>query len=118
MARSYKEYTLVADQEKLTQFGLTAAQIGMKLNPMQQREVFTKITNGNDTFDVYIDVEQTEHKTIDDLLDETVQSPFGMEIPISEFVKVDEGTSSDTVSRRNGKVFSSVICYINSKRHS
>ncbi len=33
LARTYKEYTLVANQEKLTQFGLTTAQIGMELNP-------------------------------------------------------------------------------------
>ena len=58
LARTYKEYTLVANQEKLTQFGLTTAQIGMKLNPMKQREVLTKITNGNDTIDVFIDVEE------------------------------------------------------------
>ena len=66
LARTYKEYTLVADQEKLTQFGLTTAQIGMELNPMKQREVLTKITDGNNTIDVYIDEEETEHKTIDE----------------------------------------------------
>ncbi len=70
---------------------------------MKQREVLTKITNGNNTIDVFIDVEKKEHKTIDDLLQETVQSPFGMEVPISEFVEVNEGTSSDTVSRKTGK---------------
>jgi hydrophobic/amphiphilic exporter-1 (mainly G- bacteria), HAE1 family len=115
LARTYKEYTLVANQEKLTQFGLTTAQIGMELNPMKQREVLTKITNGNDTIDVFIDVEEKEHKTIDDLLKETVQSPFGMEVPISEFVEVKEGTSSDTVSRRNGKVFASVSATLTAK---
>ena len=115
LARTYKEYTLVANQEKLTQFGLTTAQIGMELNPMKQREVLTKITNGNDTIDVFIDVEKKEHKTIDDLLQETVQSPFGMEVPISEFVEVNEGTSSDTVSRRNGKVFASVTATLTAK---
>lgn len=112
LARTYKEYTLVADQEKLTQFGLTTAQIGMELNPMKQREVLTKITDGNNTIDVYIDAGEKEHKTIDELLDETVQSPFGMEVPISEFVEVQEGTSSDTVSRRNGKIFASISATI------
>ncbi|QUW22781.1 efflux RND transporter permease subunit [Sporosarcina sp. Marseille-Q4063] len=115
LARTYKEYTLVANQEMLTQFGLTTAQIGMELNPMKQREVLTKITNGNDSIDVFIDVEEKEHKTIDDLLKETVQSPFGMEVPISEFVEVKEGTSSDTVSRRNGKVFASVTATLTAK---
>lgn len=115
LAQTYKEYTLVTDQEKLTQFGLTTAQIGMELNPMKQQEVLTKITNGNETIDVHITAEEKEHKTIDELLEVKVQSPFGMEVPISEFVEVKEGTTSDTVSRRDGKIFASVSATITAK---
>lgn len=115
LAKSYKEYTLIADQEKLTQLGLTTAQIGMELNPMKQREVLTKITDGKNTIDVFVDVEEKEHKTIDELIEGTVQSPFGMEVPISELVEVKEGTTSDTVSRRNGKIFASVSGTITEK---
>lgn len=116
LAKTFNEYTLVADQEKLTQYGLTAAQIGLELNPMKQRDVLTKITNGNNTIDVIIDeAEGKEHKTIDELLKEKVQSPLGMEVAVSELVEVKEGTTSDTVSRRNGKIFASVSGTITEK---
>ena len=61
-------------------------------------------------------LKKNEHKTIDDLLKETVQSPFGMEVPISEFVEVKEGTSSDTVSRKNGKAFRKCFRYNNRQK--
>lgn len=115
LAKSYEEYTLVANQEKLTQFGLTTAQVGMELNPTKQREVLTKITKDDNTIDVYIDAEKKEHNTINELLDEKIQSPLGMEVSISELVKVEKGTTSDTVSRRDGKVFASVSATITEK---
>lgn len=115
LAKNYKEYTLVADQEKLTQYGLTAAQIGMELNPMKQKEVLTKITNGIQSIDVFIHDEGKEHDSIDTLLKEKVTSPLGMEVEVSELMKVEEGTTSDTVSRRNGKVFASVTGTITEK---
>ncbi len=115
LAKNYKEYTLVANQEKLTQYGLTAAQIGMELNPMKQREVLTKITNGNQSIDVILQDEEKEHRSIDALMKEKITSPLGMEVEISELVSVEEGTTSDTVSRRNGKVFASVTGTITEK---
>ncbi|MBB4824332.1 HAE1 family hydrophobic/amphiphilic exporter-1 [Sporosarcina luteola] len=115
LARTYKEYTLVADQEKLTQYGLTTAQIGMILYPNKQQEVITKLEDGKKSIDVLVDDAKKEHKTIEELLEEKVQTPFGIEIPISEVVELKEGTTSDTVSRRDGKLFASVSAEIVTK---
>lgn len=41
--KTYAEYTLVADQEKLSKMGLTAAQIGMGLSNQHDRPVLTTI---------------------------------------------------------------------------
>ena len=43
IAKTYAEYTLVADQEKLSKMGLTAAQIGMGLSNQHDRPVLTTI---------------------------------------------------------------------------
>ena len=108
LSKSYKEFTFKVDEDKLAQYGLTTAQIGMKLNPNVQREVLTTITNDEQTVDVYIDQQVKSQTSVDDLLDETVATPLGIEVPISELVTVEEGTSSDTVNRREGKIFASV----------
>ncbi|NYF25259.1 efflux RND transporter permease subunit [Sporosarcina sp. JAI121] len=115
LSTNYKEYTLVANQEKLTQYGLTAAQVGMGLYPNNQQEVLTKIEEDNKTIEVLINEEKKEHQTIDDLLKEKIQSPLGMEIAISELVDVQEGTTSDTISRKDGKLFASVSGEITTK---
>ncbi len=77
--------------------------------------MLTKIEEGNKTIEVLIDQEKKEHKTIEELLKEKVQSPLGMEIAISELVDVQEGTTSDTISRKDGKLFASVSAEITTK---
>ncbi|MFF2752334.1 efflux RND transporter permease subunit [Psychrobacillus sp. NPDC058041] len=107
LSKSYKEYTFVVDKEKLTQYGLTTAQIGMKLNPNVPREVLTTITKDDQTVDVYIDQQKEKPSSVDDLLKQTIATPVGLEVPISELVTIQKGKSSDTVSRREGKIFAS-----------
>ena len=53
-------------------------------------------------------VEKEEYESINDLTDKTIQSPLGIEVPIKDVVEVQEGKTSDTVSRRDGKVFAQV----------
>ncbi len=115
LSRTYKEYTLEADAEKLTQAGLTTAQIGGVLYPDSQKDVLTKLDDNGKSIDVIIHKETKKLDTIDDLLKQTVPSPLGMEIPVSELVTVKEGTTSDTVSRRDGKLYASVTADITSK---
>lgn len=115
LAKSYKEYTLVPDQEKLSHYGLTTGQVGMVLYPDQQKEVLTTLGKGKEKIEVLLHEEEKEQHSIDDLLKEKVASPLGMEIPISELVTVEKGTTSDTVARRDGKLYASVSASITTK---
>ncbi|MGR3762687.1 efflux RND transporter permease subunit [Rossellomorea sp. NS-SX7] len=108
ISESYDEYSLVADQEKLSQYGLTAGQIAMELGQTRQRPVLTTIEKDGEDVNVYLDVEKEEYESIEDLTGKTIQSPLGMEVPIEDVVKVEEGETSDTVSRRDGKVYAKV----------
>jgi hydrophobic/amphiphilic exporter-1 (mainly G- bacteria), HAE1 family len=108
ISESYDEYSLVADQEKLSQYGLTAGQIAMELGQTRQRPVLTTIEKDGEDVNVYLDVEKEEYESIEDLTGKTIQSPLGMEVAIEDVVKVEEGETSDTVSRRDGKVFAQV----------
>lgn len=115
VSNTYEEYTLVADQDKLSELGLTAAQIGMELSNMGQRQVLTTVENGGKEVNVYIEVEKEKYGNISDLTDKTIQSPLGMEVPIKDVIKVEEGNTSDTVSRRDGRIFASVSGEITTK---
>ncbi|WP_226580382.1 efflux RND transporter permease subunit [Halobacillus litoralis] len=108
LSESYEEYTLIADQEKMSQLGLTAAQLGMELNPNQERPKITTIQQDGEELQVYLEVEKDNFASIEDLTDKEVQSPLGTSVAIGELVEVEEGTTEDTISRRNGKVYANV----------
>ena len=107
-SESYDEYSFIADQEKLSELGLTAGQIAMELGQTRQRPVLTTIEKDGEEVNVYLDVEKEEYESINDLTNKTIQSPLGIEVPIKDVVEVQEGKTSDTVSRRDGKVFAQV----------
>lgn len=108
IAESYEEYTLVADQEKLSQLGLTAGQVAMALAPERDRPVLTTVEKDGEDLNVYVQVEKESVDSVNDLTNKTVQSPLGSSVKIEDVMDVKEGTTSDTVSRRDGKIFVSV----------
>lgn len=112
---TYEEYTLVADQEKLSQLGLTPAQVGMELAGNGQRQVLTTIENDGKEMNVYLEVEKDEYEDINELTDKTIQSPMGLTVPIKDVVKIKEGNTSDTVTRRDGRIYASVSAEITTK---
>ncbi|HZH61232.1 MAG TPA: efflux RND transporter permease subunit [Metabacillus sp.] len=105
ISETYEEYTFVANQEELSKLGLTAAQIGMELSQTRERPVLTKIEKDGKELNVYIQVEEETVETIDDLTEKTIQSPLGQEVKIGDVVDVQEGDTSDTVTRRDGKIY-------------
>jgi hydrophobic/amphiphilic exporter-1 (mainly G- bacteria), HAE1 family len=109
LSEAYEEYTLVADHEKLSQLGLTAAQVGLTLAGEGQREVLTTVEQDGKELNVYLEAEnRNSYENIEELLNTTVTSPLGMEIPISELVTVKEGTTADTITRQDGKIYADV----------
>ncbi|MEI5909570.1 efflux RND transporter permease subunit [Bacillus spongiae] len=112
---TYEEYTLVADQQKLSKLGLTAAQVGMELSQQRQRPVFTTVEKDGEDVNVYIEVEKEEYSSIEDLTEKTIMSPLGIEVPINEVVEVVEGKTSDTVTRRDGRLYVEVSGEVTSK---
>ncbi|MEH7301478.1 efflux RND transporter permease subunit [Neobacillus drentensis] len=115
ISATYDEYTLVANQEKLSQLGLTAAQIGMELSANGQRQVLTTIKKDNKELNVYVDVEKKGYSDIHELTDKTLTSPLGVNVPIKDVVEIKEGNTSDTIKRRDGRIYTNVTGEIKTK---
>ncbi|PLR95412.1 efflux RND transporter permease subunit [Bacillus sp. T33-2] len=115
ISEEYEEYTIVADQEKLSKLGLTAAQIGMELAGDRQRPVLTTIEHEGKDINVYVEAAANEYKDVNDLTGKTIRSPLGVEVPIKEVAEVKEGSTSDTVTRRDGRFFADVTAEITTK---
>lgn len=112
LSESYEEYTLVTDHERLSELGLTAAQIGMELGQNREQPVITTIERDGNEMNVYLEIEKEDISSIDDLTEKEVTSPTGQTIAISEVVEVEEGTTEDTITRRDGRVYASVSAEI------
>jgi len=112
LSKTYEQYTFVADQEKLSQFGLVAGQIAMELSPQRVRPVLTQIEEEGKRYNVYVAVEQAEYRSVEDILDKKLRSPLGFEVPIREVAQVEEGTSPNSIARQNGKMVVNVTANI------
>ncbi|MFS0872269.1 efflux RND transporter permease subunit [Paenibacillus xylanilyticus] len=112
LSDTYGQYTLVADQEKLSSLGLTAGQLAMALSPAQERSVLTEVDIDNKTYKVYVETDQKTFDSIADIENEKVTSPLGIEVPIKDVAKVEEGTSPNSIMRIDGKVVAQVSANI------
>lgn len=108
LSENYAQYTLVADQEKLSKLGLTAGQIAMELSPVRSRPVLTTVTAEGKEYQVYVNADITEFQTITDIENHTIASPLGISVPLKDVVKVEEGTSPNTITRQDGKLYANV----------
>jgi len=104
LSRTYGQYTIAADQAKLSKFGLTAGQIAMKLSPVRQQPVLTQVNVDGQTYDVVVEVDAAEYRTARDIENETVDSPLGVPVRIGDVAAIEEGTSPNTISRQNGRM--------------
>ncbi|WP_127587782.1 efflux RND transporter permease subunit [Paenibacillus koleovorans] len=115
LSKTYEQYTLVADQHKLSQLGLTAGQVAMSLSPVRQRPELTDVKVEGKTYKVYVNVEQTQYNSIADIENKTIKSPLGVEVPLKDVVKVEKSTSSNSVTHKNGKLYVDVTANITVK---
>ncbi|MGQ8873503.1 efflux RND transporter permease subunit [Paenibacillus sp. TSA_86.1] len=109
---TYGQSTLVADQEKLSKLGLTAGQLAMALSPVRERPVLTEVDIDNKTYKVYVETDNKTFSSIKDIENETVTSPLGIQVPIKDVAKVEEGTSPNSIMRIDGKVVVQVTANI------
>ncbi|MEK3711182.1 surfactin resistance protein SrfP [Bacillus sp. FSL K6-1005] len=108
LSSTYDEYTFVADQEKLSKLGLTASQITKALMSETAQDPLTTVKKDGKELDVNIKTEKDEYKSVKDLENKKITSATGKEVKIGDVAKVKEGTTSDTVSKRDGKVYADV----------
>ncbi|MFG6146912.1 efflux RND transporter permease subunit [Halobacillus sp. B23F22_1] len=114
VSESYEEYQLVIDHDRLSESGLTAGQVGMELNESPARSVVTTVTENGEELDVYVASDNEEYQAIEDLTAKELQTASGETITIDEVVDIEEGTTADTVTRRDGQVYASVSASITS----
>lgn len=104
LKEAYEQYTIVADQEKLSSLGLTAGQIAMKLSPAGTRPVLTEVEMDGKNYKVYIETDKDTYSSIQEMEAATLTSPLGITVPIGQVAKIENGSSPDSITRMDGKM--------------
>ncbi|WP_099159805.1 efflux RND transporter permease subunit [Virgibacillus ndiopensis] len=112
ISEAYDQYTLVANQEKLSKYGLTAGQIGMNLSDNGESPVLTTVKNDGEELNVYVEVEKQAYDNIDDVKNTEIETPLGTSVAIEDVMEVEEGKSPDTIQRRQGKMYASITAKV------
>jgi HAE1 family hydrophobic/amphiphilic exporter-1 len=108
LSATYEQYRLVANQEKLSQNGLTAGQIAMALSPVRERPVLTTIEKDGEQFNVYVKVESKTYTSKADLENVKLTSQLGTEVALKDVVTIEEGESPNTITRRDDRIYAEV----------
>ncbi|MCX7570020.1 efflux RND transporter permease subunit [Tumebacillus sp. DT12] len=115
LSKSYEQYTLVANQQQLSKLGLTAGLVAMKLTPPRGRTELTNIEIDGKSYPVYLNVNQEEYKSIGDIENSLLTSPVRGAVPIKDVVTVETGTSPDTITRKDGRMYVEIKADITAK---
>ncbi|MGM0965569.1 MAG: efflux RND transporter permease subunit [Bacillota bacterium] len=108
LSEKYDEYTFNEDQEKLAKLGLTASQIAQAIAPQNSETTLTKVTEDGKELDVNLQTEKDEYKSKKDLENKKITTPTGQEVRIGDVVKVKDGSTANTVTKRDGKIYAEV----------
>ncbi|ABO68217.1 MULTISPECIES: efflux RND transporter permease subunit [Geobacillus] len=115
MSARFEEYTLVADQKKLSEFGLTAAQIAAALSENGERQAIATVKQDGEDLNVYIATEKEQYDDIRDLMKKTIVSPLGVQVPIEDVAELKKGHTYSEVQRYDGRVYASVSAEVKTK---
>jgi len=105
----YVEHILKVDQKNVLQYGLTTAQIVMALNANTSSEVLTSVKYDGEDIDVIVQREAKAAATsLDDVLATEIKTALGTTMTIGELVKVEEGTTLNSLARSKGEYYATV----------
>ena len=108
LSKTYDQYRIVADSKKLGENGLSAGQLAFALSPVRSQPVLTTIQKDGEQLSVYV---KTEEKTYSDkasLENTLITTPLGTEVKVSDVATIEDGTSPNTITRKNEKLYADV----------
>lgn len=112
----YVENVLKVSQQNLLQYGLTTAQIVMSLSDSGKKEVLTTVENDGDEIEVVVQRKaKLAPDTLDDLLKTKIETPTGKNIPLSQLVTLEKGTTLNTLTRSEGQYYATVTGTVTGK---
>ncbi|GAA3408455.1 efflux RND transporter permease subunit [Paenibacillus hodogayensis] len=115
LSQTYEQYAIVADQPKLAKLGLTAAQLAMRLSPMRERPALAEVQIDGKPYPLYEKSDAQPFSSLGDIENAKLSSPLGIQVPIKNVATVRQGTSPNTITHKDGRLYVEVTANITAK---
>ncbi|WP_168122696.1 efflux RND transporter permease subunit [Paenibacillus sp. HB172176] len=114
LKETYQQFRIVADREKLSNYGLTAGQVAMALSPVREQPALTTIEKDGKAVSVYVSVDSKTYNDKSDLENVKLMTPLGTEVALKDVVTIEEGESPNTITRLDDRVYTEVSADVES----
>ena len=95
------EFNVVFDREKLSQHGLTMAQVGQLVRNRIYGYECTKYREDGDEYNVVVRYDKSHRMSLDDVRNIAIATPMGTTIYLKDVATVDEELASPMIEREN-----------------
>lgn len=105
---SKPEISIVVDQKKATENGLSAAQVGMTIRGLLNDNTVTSVSFDNQTYDVKLGIKISKWDKISSIENVAIQSPTGKKLKISDIAVISETAGPVAILTEDGQKYVSV----------
>ena len=103
------------DRKAIARYGINISDVQEVIHSAVGGETVGEIFEGNRRFDILVRYEEKYRNTADAISNIVVQSPDGVNIPLSELVEIEEITGPRQITRENNQRFITVQCNVSGR---
>lgn len=102
IAKASTEAHVVVDPLKAMSVGLTPVQVAMELNYTLSGMEAVTLKNEGEEYSVRLEYPEDSYQDMNDLMNLTLVSPYGMQVPLNEIASVEFTDAPETLIREDG----------------
>lgn len=108
LSQTYEQYNIKVDQNKASNYGLSASQLAMTLNQNTPEQSVTTVKENGKSIDVKIKEDKETDWTEEKLKNTKIQTATGQSIELSDITKLEKTTTPNKIETKAGDYTSKV----------
>ncbi len=95
------EVQVIVDRQRMAEYGLTMAQLGLTLQTAFSGNTETRFRDGANEYPIRVVLDAFNRRSAEDIRNLTLTNPLGIPVPIGQFAEVREGFGPTRLERRD-----------------
>ena len=110
------EFQIIYDREKLSSAGLSVAQAAGVVKTAVDGDVWTRLRQKGKEIDIRIRLKESQRKSIEDIENISLPTPFGTQILLRDVAKIEQGKGPGNIKRLNKKRLISITANLSGRK--